>query len=133
MSDLSILFTRVFFGLLMLTAHGWGKLGIDPTMFPDPLGLGAIVTYWLAIFAEVICAGLVAIGLFSRLAAIPLIATMAVAAFVVHANDPFAKQEFALLYLGGFLIVFISGSGKYSLQEMLGLSSHKKLFRFFLK
>lgn len=133
MTDLGLLFCRLFFGLMMLLAHGWPKLAMDPTMFPDPLGVSVMVSYWLVVFAEVVCSGAVAIGLFSRLAAIPLMITMAVAAFVVHANDPFSKKEFALVYLAGFFIVFLSGSGKYSAQEMLGLSSHKKLLRFFLK
>ena len=133
MTDFGILFCRLFFGLMMLSAHGWPKLSMDPTMFPDPLGISVMLSYWLVVFAEVICSGAVAIGLFSRLASIPVIITMLVASFVVHAEDPFSKKEFALLYAAGFIIVFLTGSGKYSVQEVLGLSSHKKLFRFFLK
>ncbi|NQY99784.1 MAG: DoxX family protein [Bdellovibrionales bacterium] len=133
MQDLSILFARVYFGLMMLFAHGWLKLGMDPSTFPDPFGLGAVPSYWLAVFAEVACSAMVVVGLFTRLNAIPLIITMATAAFVIHGNDPFSKQEFALMYGAGFVVVFLSGGGKYSLQEVLGLSSIKPLARFLMK
>ena len=36
-------------------------------------------------------------GILTRLVTIPLAFTMCVAAFIVHATDPFQKQEFALL------------------------------------
>jgi putative oxidoreductase len=42
---------------------------------------------------------------------------MIVAAFIVHFDDPFKNKELALLYLAGFLIIFIIGPGKYSLDK----------------
>jgi putative oxidoreductase len=44
-------------------------------------------------------------------------ATMLVAAFIVHLDDPFKRKELALLYLVGFLIVLLMGPGKYSLDK----------------
>jgi len=44
-------------------------------------------------------------------------ATMIVAAFIVHLDDPFKRKELALLYLVGFLIVLLMGPGKYSLDK----------------
>ena len=59
------------------------------------------------------------IGLKTRLASVPLIVTMIVAAFIVHAGDPFAKKELALVYLVGFLAIFFTGPGEYSVDARL--------------
>lgn len=126
MNQLGLLVLRFYFGGMMLVAHGWPKVmsfSEKSASFPDPLGLGSEASMVLAIVAEVICAGLIVVGLFTRFAAIPLIITMAVAAFIIHANDPFFKQEFPMTYLAGYVAIFLAGSGNYSLQKMLGLTS----------
>jgi putative oxidoreductase len=133
MQDLSVLFARVFFGLMMLFSHGWPKLGREASSFPDPLGVGSELSCWLAVFAEVVCSGLVAAGLFTRLSAIPLVITMATAAFIVHGDDPFQKKEFAMIYGAAFVTLFLSGGGKYSLQQVLGVTSNRPYLRFLLK
>lgn len=139
MNQISLLFLRVFFGLLMCVAHGWPKIenfSQYVTQFPDPFGfLGSEVALGLTIFAEVICALAIALGLLTRLATIPLMITMLVAAFVIHAADPFQKKELALIFFGGYFAIFLAGSGQYSLQNMLGLtsSSRSKIVSFFLK
>ena len=50
-------------------------------------------------------------GFLYRLSMIPMIFTMIIAAFVVHANDPFSAKEMALLYLFIFIIMYIIGPG----------------------
>jgi len=35
----------------------------------------------------------------------------------VHLNDPFGKQEKALLFLMAFLVIFLAGPGKYSIDK----------------
>ena len=113
----------------MLT-HGVPKLlkffGSEEIVFGDPLGLGQVTTFSLAVFAEFVCAVLVLIGLGTRLAVIPIMITMAVAALIVHASDGFGRQELPLLYLFGFLLLFFTGSGKYSLDHYFLLSKKKK-------
>ena len=94
--------------------------------FLDFMGLGPTISLGLAVFAEVVCAGMVVLGLFTRFATVPLMITMLVAAFVVHAQDPFHKQEFALMYFAGYFSIFLAGSGKYSVQHMLGLTSNSR-------
>ena len=42
---------------------------------------------------------------------------MAVAVLVVHVNDPFKRQELALLYLAGFAAIALIGPGKYSIDK----------------
>lgn len=120
--DLSLLILRIAGGALMLT-HGIGKIaplfGSDPIQFPDPIGLGATTSLALTVFAEVVCAALLILGLATRFAAIPLLITMLVAVFVVHIADPFANQELPLLYASIYLVILIAGAGKFSIDNMV--------------
>lgn len=109
----------------MLT-HGFPKLMkvIDGNMqFGDPLGIGAGPSLVLAAFAEAICSILIILGLATRLAVIPLIITMATAAFIVHANDPFSSQEMPLLYLLIYVTLMVTGPGKYAVDQAIGKKS----------
>lgn len=129
MNQLGLLFLRVYMGGMMLVVHGWPKLlnfSQYSEQFYDFLGLGAPVSLGLAIFAEVVCAFMVVVGLFTRFATVPLMITMLVAAFVIHGQDPFQKQEFALMYFAGYFAIFLSGSGKFSVQNLLGLTSNSR-------
>lgn len=116
-----LLVLRVGVGGMMLK-HGWGKLASFGSLagkFPDPIGLGSTFSLILAIFAEFLCSILVVLGVATRAAVVPLIVTMLVAAFVVHAGDPFAKRELALMYLTAFTTLAISGGGKFSLDYFI--------------
>lgn len=120
---------RVATGLLMLLAHGWPKLtsfGTLSSRFADPLGVGPAMSLSLTVFAEVFCAALLVVGLATRLAAVPLLITMLVAAFVVHADDPWSKQEFALLYAAPFVALLIGGAGRLSLDGRIGRSARRR-------
>ena len=116
--DLGLLIFRLGISALMLT-HGIPKLirffGSEEIVFADPLGFGEITTFTLAVIAEFVCSVLVILGLGTRLAVLPLIATMAVAALIVHVPDGFGRQELPLLYLTGWVLLFFTGAGKYSL------------------
>lgn len=116
--DLGLLIFRLGISALMLT-HGIPKLikffGSEPISFADPIGLGEVASFTFAVFAEFVCSILVILGLGTRLAVIPLIATMAVAAIIVHWSDGFGSQELPLLFLTGYILLFFTGGGKYSL------------------
>ncbi len=116
--DLGLLIFRLGISGLMLT-HGIPKLikffGSEPVVFRDPLGFGEVTTFTLAVIAEFLCSILIILGLGTRLAVIPLILTMAIVAFIVHASDGFGSQELPLLFLTGYILLFFTGSGKYSL------------------
>ena len=120
--DVALLILRVGIAALMLT-NGIPKLlmlfGSGEIQFADPIGLGMETSLTLSVFAEVICAVLIVLGLGSRLAAIPLIINMAVAYLIFHAQDPFQVKELALVYLLIFATIFITGSGKYALDHYL--------------
>jgi putative oxidoreductase len=119
--DLAALAIRIGAGGMMLT-HGIPKIGRflaeGPIRFADPFGLGPEISLGLAIFAEVACAILVLVGFKTRLATLPLIITMLVAAFYAHADDPFGKKEPALLFLTLFLSVLLMGPGKYAIDSI---------------
>jgi putative oxidoreductase len=115
-----LLVLRVGMSALMLT-HGIPKLInlIQGDMsFGDPLGIGSTLSFILVVFAEAICPVLIILGLRTRLAAIPVIITMAVAAFIVHGNDPFSSMEKALMYLVGFTAIALMGGGKYTIKQL---------------
>lgn len=121
--DAGLLLLRLGIGLLMAFSHGLGKvqkfLAGGPYQWADPIGLGPGVSLFLAGGAEFFCALAIAVGLATRLAALPLAFTMAVAAFVVHAQDPFAKKEFALLFLIPTLALVLTGPGRFSLDALI--------------
>lgn len=123
LTDLSLLLLRVTFGGLMFLNHGLGKfnklIAGGEIKFANVMGMGPELSLGLAVFAEALCALLVVIGLFTRMAVIPLIITMLVAIFVIHIGDPFKKMESAIIYLIPYLVLFWNGSGKYSVDEFI--------------
>ncbi|RYZ53102.1 MAG: DoxX family protein [Sphingobacteriales bacterium] len=132
-TDLALLIARAGIACLMLT-HGIPKLLMllsgDPIQFPPVLGMSAAQSLALAVLAEVVCSVLLLAGLATRLAAVPLIVTMLVAAFGVHAADPLSVKEPALQYLLAYTVLLVAGGGKYSADYVLGrrLSlSHNRL------
>jgi putative oxidoreductase len=117
--DLGLLLLRLSFSAMLLT-HGYGKFLrlFEPDIkFMDFLGLGATVSLFLAVLGEFIAPILIMIGYKTRLVTLFPIVTMAVAAFIAHADDPFAKKEKALLFLFGFIAVALCGAGKYALDQ----------------
>ena len=53
-------------------------------------------------------------GFLYRLSLLPMIFTMSIAAFVIHAKDPFSAKELALLYLFVFIMMYILGPGSFA-------------------
>ena len=116
-----LLILRLLVAILMLT-HGVPKLGkllAGDFNFLDPIGLGSTISLILTVFAQFICSILIAFGFGTRLAVIPLIITMAVILLIVHSNDSIFTQYNVLLYLLGYVILLITGSGKYSIDYYL--------------
>ncbi|MBI1221369.1 MAG: DoxX family membrane protein [Bacteroidetes bacterium] len=120
-TDFFLLFLRLFASAGMLLNHGIPKLerlfSGEEIKFYSFLGMGPVVSLVLAVFAEAICSALVAVGLWSRYAAIPVMFTMLVAAFGAGWDRGFKGMEMALLYFFLFTVVFVFGPGKYSLDK----------------
>ena len=119
--DFGALLLRFTASGTLLWNHGIVKLmkfGELSSSFYDPIGVGHAVSLVLILFAEVFCAILVLLGLWTRLSSIPPIIGMAVAAFMANGGKPFAQQELAFLYMMAFIAIFFIGSGKYSLDRL---------------
>ncbi|MCU0325085.1 MAG: DoxX family protein [Spirosomaceae bacterium] len=119
-TDLAMLILRIGLALLMIP-HGhdkfktlWDGGGGD---FPDPLHVSPKFSLFLTVFAEFICSILLAVGLFSRFALIFLMGCMFIIAFSIHGSDPLGDKEHALLYFVGYIVIFLIGVGKYSLDN----------------
>ena len=116
-----LLAVRIIFGALFMS-HGiakWVAFNEATENFPNPLGMGSTLSFWLAIFAEVACSFGFILGALFRLCLIPMIFTMCVALFVIHASDPLVIKELALMYLTIFVLTFFSGPGRFSIDEIL--------------
>ncbi len=120
--DWAALLMRLVFCGLMVYNHGLMKIILfseSPDSFSDPLGIGASASYYLVVFAEAICSGLVLLGLFTRLALLPLLVTMVVAVFSVNWDNTLTEKELPLLYLSVYIAIWLLGPGRFSLDERL--------------
>lgn len=119
------LLARVTLGVVFVIS-GWGKLhNLDKvTEFFTELGipaphLQAVFVSWV----ELVCGGLVLLGLATRLASIPLICTMLVALLTAKAeeiagvSDLLGTLEFA--YVALLVWLTVSGAGAVSLDRVL--------------
>jgi len=116
---LGLALLRILPSAFMLT-HGlpkFQKLISGNTEFPNPLGIGSAPTLFLAVIGEFIAPILLIIGYRTRLASVPTAITMLVAALFFHNADPFGKKELALLYAAVFIVIFLLGPGKYSIDK----------------
>lgn len=124
-TNLALLFLRLGFGGAMLWLHGRGKLAGFSEMAPsfaDPWGIGSTTTLALVVFAEVVCAGLLILGLFTRFAALVCVIAMAGAFWSVHGGQLTGEHsgEMAFLYLLGFIAILLGGPGRYAVDSKIG-------------
>lgn len=120
-ANLGKLILRVGFGTYMFT-HALGKIqgfSMMSERFFNFLNLGSKTSLTLAIFGEGFCALLVIMGLFTRIATVPLVIVMLVAIFKVHGVDTFKGIEMPVMYITAFLSVALLGPGKYSVDAMI--------------
>ncbi|HLR31110.1 MAG TPA: DoxX family protein [Fodinibius sp.] len=118
----SAMILRVFVAFFMIYGHGLGKLMNvmgGNFQFMDPIGIGPAASLILAAFAEAICAFLVLIGFWTRLASLILIINMTVAILLYHipSGDSFGDFEAAALYLVAFVVIFLLGPGKLAVDK----------------
>jgi putative oxidoreductase len=105
----------------MLMLHGIDKMinfqQLSET-FPDIMGFGSYMSLMLAIFFEFCCSIFLIFGLLVRITVIPLMLTMAVAFFDVH-DAILPEGEISLIYLVLFIILYITGPGRYSIDFLI--------------
>ncbi|MEP7143536.1 MAG: DoxX family protein [Ferruginibacter sp.] len=118
----ALLILRLGAGILMMH-HGYDKLvhySVYQGKFINFMGIGSTLSLNLDIFAELFCSLLVVLGLFTRLATVPVIFAMCVALFHAHQADIFGKGEPSALYLTAFIVLLLVGPGKVSVDGMVG-------------
>ena len=122
-----ILAVRVFFGILFFI-HGVDKMmnfSILSDTYPSVFGLGSYMTLMLAIFTEFCCSLFLIFGLMIRVILIPMIISMAVAFFDVH-DAIISEGELALIYFIMFIILYITGPGRYSVDYLIDIKVQKE-------
>jgi putative oxidoreductase len=121
--SIALFILRVGAGSLMMIQYGLEKLkkyGVRSGKFADPFGLGPTTSYSLVVFAEFFCAAFIILGLFTRLAAIPLVIAMGVALFVAHKGQFFGDGANAGIFFICFLTILLAGPGRASLDRFIG-------------
>lgn len=120
-TDMAILLLRLIFGGIFIN-YGYSKMMAYDKILPqfgDVIGIGSTLSFNLVIFAEFGCGMLVVLGFLTRFATIPIFITMAVAYFIAHAKDSFENKELSFLYLIISIVVFLFGSGKISIDQLI--------------
>ncbi len=122
--DTGLLIFRLVFGLVLFYGHGFEKMSViisgQEIQFMDPIGIGAGTSYHMAAFAEGVCAILLILGLFSRIATLILSINFLVI-FIFHAfmvGDGFAVLELRFFYLFAFIGLTLTGPGRFSLDYL---------------
>ena len=118
----AMLILRLGLGILMMN-HGYQKLihfGDMQSKFMNFMGIGSSMSLALVVFAEFFCSLFLILGLFTRLAAIPLIIATCVMVFKAHNGDVFGDGETPALYLTGYLVLLFVGPGRVSVDSMIG-------------
>jgi putative oxidoreductase len=120
--NFAMLVLRLGAGILMMH-HGYQKLtdfnGTE-AYFPNFLGLSKSISLSLDIFAEFFCSMFLILGLFTRLAVIPIIIAMSIALYHAHNLDVFGKGELATHYLIAYFVLLLVGPGRISVDGMIG-------------
>jgi len=120
---------------LVFVVHGWSKLSAGPA---GPAGFSGMLTglsvpapgllAWLVTIAELVGGAMILVGLLTRLATLPLIATMigAIALVkidlgVIAAPGPMPGAEVDIALLGGLVALLLLGPGRLSLDHVMGI------------
>ncbi len=117
-----MLILRLAVGILMLNA-GYSKLVHFSELqsnFINFMGLGKTISLALCVFAEFFCSMFLLLGMFTRLACIPLIINMVVIIFIANEKDYLGKAQLAELFLTGYIVLLICGPGKISVDSAIG-------------
>ena len=115
--DWSLLLFRILVSLSMINTHGLKKiLHFEETVqhIPDPLGIGGEMSTYFAILANIIAPIFIILGLFTRIAILPILSVTLMGFFIVHIHDTWAIRDVPLMYSLSYLFLFFMGAGKYS-------------------
>jgi putative oxidoreductase len=133
-NDAVILAARLFLATLFLI-FGWRKLRDYPGTLSQMVQDGApmpVLAAAIAIFMEVPVAFAVAVGAFTRISAVLMALYTLGTSLMEHrywtttGTDQLASMEGFyknLSIMGGFLLLYITGAGKYSIDVLCGIAA----------
>jgi putative oxidoreductase len=119
--DLAMLVLRAVAGALIIP-YGYQKLihfAEKKYIFMNFMGIGSALSLSLVIFAEFFCGMFIVLGLFTRLAAIPLVIAMGVVVLKVNHGDIFGKGAEGALFLAVFTAILLCGPGRASADGLI--------------
>lgn len=120
--DLGLLLLRVWLGMSLFVRHGIEKVfGFSDmlTHFPDPLHIGAFPSLVFATLSDGICSILIILGLFTRLSSVVVMINLFVIFTFLRGFSFVGDGQLVYVYLGGYIAIFVSGAGKYSIDFLL--------------
>lgn len=113
---------RIFAGVAMAFAHGFGKVPPADGLInrTGEMGFPAPILFaWAAGLSEFLGGICLALGLFTRISSFFIACTMLTALVGVHRADPFQRQELAFLYFFVAIAFLLKGAGDWSLDSYL--------------
>lgn len=116
--DAGLLLLRVGAAGFLLAVHGLPKLlnfSHELTVIDDPLGLGRGVTLILTLGAEIVAPVLIALGIVTRLACLPILFLLLVSLLLVHPEWSVGEGQFAWYLLLMFVTLTLTGPGAFAL------------------
>lgn len=119
--NIAMLLLRASAGAVIIP-HGYDKLihfAENKDSFMNFMGIGHTLSYSLVLFAEFFCGMFVVLGLFTRLAVIPLVISMSVVVFKVNHGNVFGRNAEATLLLACFIAILLCGPGKASADGLI--------------
>ncbi|MBO5074196.1 MAG: DoxX family protein [Bacteroidales bacterium] len=93
--------------------------------YPSVLGFGSYTTLMVSVFCEFCCSLFLIAGLLDRIMTLPMIVAMGVAFFDIH-DAMMPEGELALIYFIVFIILFLVGPGRYSLDYLIDMRFKKE-------
>lgn len=117
-ANVGLTLLRIFAGVSLALAHGYGKIPPSDKFIEGTAAMGFPLPFlfaWAAALAEFLGGIFLALGLVTRISSFFVAFTMITAVVGVHLNDPYGKQELGLIYFFIALAFMFKGAGDWSL------------------
>ena len=134
--SVTMLFFRIAVTLEIMMVHGLKKLGVgtqDAESIPNPFHLSQAINDGFIITANLFFPFLVLIGFYTRISTLPTLAVTLTGYLFVHGNDALIVRDVPYMYSVSFLLIFLLGPGKYSIDYFINKNTHQfcKHFSYF--
>ncbi|MCO5249616.1 MAG: DoxX family protein [Chitinophagales bacterium] len=121
LKDAGLFIFRVGISYFMIKYHGWGKFQTvlygDEIKFPNPIHIGVVPSFYIAMIAEFFVSIFIILGLFTRVATLILFVNMLVASYVLYQMGN--SMESPMLYCLSYLVMLVAGGGKLTLDYFI--------------